>query len=139
VALRARYLADKSALARFDHDAVAERLTSLLDEGLVATCVIVDLEVLFSARNLQHYEDVLEERRALQMAPITPAVLDRSVDIQHTLARRGHHRLAIPDLIIAACAEASGLAVLHYDTDFDRIHAATGIEHEWVVPRCSLD
>ena len=43
------YLADKSALARLAEPQVRERLPPLLLEGLVATCPIIDLEVLYSA------------------------------------------------------------------------------------------
>ncbi len=48
MALSAAYLADKSALARFPVPTVAQRLRPLLEEGLIATCAIGDLEVLFS-------------------------------------------------------------------------------------------
>ena len=44
------YLADKSALARITHAAVDERLAPLILEGQIATCPIVDLEVLHRAR-----------------------------------------------------------------------------------------
>jgi predicted nucleic acid-binding protein len=135
VALTAIYLADKSALARFPAPQVGARLRLLLEEGLIATCATVDLEVLFSARTLADYEAVLAERRALDEAPITPAVMARAIDIQHHLARRGQHRIPIPDLIIAAAAESAGLIVLHYDADYQRIAAVTGRRHEWVVPR----
>lgn len=39
----------------------------------------------------------------------------------------------MPDLLIAACAETSGLTVLHYDADFDRIASITGQPVQWVV------
>jgi len=43
------------------------------------------------------------------------------------LADRGQQRgPSIPDLIIAATAELSGLHVLHVDKDFDTIAALTG-------------
>ena len=45
----------------------------------------------------------------------------------------------MPDLLIAACAEDHGLAVLHYDADFDHIASVTGQTVEWVVPAGSLD
>jgi predicted nucleic acid-binding protein len=138
VALSARYLADKSALARFSVPAVAERLRPLLEEGSIATCAIVDLEVLYSARNLACYEEVLEERRSLDAAPITPEVMASAIDLQHALARRGHHRVPIPDLVISAAAHAAGLTVMHYDSDFERIARAGGAAHEWVVPQGSL-
>jgi len=138
VALRATHLADKSALSRFRYPAVAARLGPLLEEGLIATCAIVDLEVLFSARGLDDYEAVLAERRSLDDLPITPAVMARAVEVQHALAQRGQHRVSIPDLIIAASAELAGVAVIHYDSDFDQIAAITGQPQEWVVLRGSV-
>jgi hypothetical protein len=138
VALNARYLADKSALARFAHPVVGARLRPLLEDGLIATCAIVDLEVLFSSRTLDDYEAVHLERRSLDSAPITPAVLDLAIDLQHELAKRGQHRLAIPDVVISAVARSAGLIVLHYDADFERVGAVGGAEPEWVAPRGSL-
>ena len=134
MALSATYLADKSALARFPVAAVARRLRPLMEEGLLATCAIVDLEVLYSSRNLADYEETLEERRSLDDAPITPEVMARAIELQHALAGRGQHRLPIPDLVISAAAQVAGLVVLHYDADFERIAAAGGAPHEWVVP-----
>ena len=138
MALKARYLADKSALARFPLPAVGARLRPLLEEGLVATCAIVDLEVLYSARSLAGYEQVLEERRSLDAAPITPEVMATAVELQHALARRGQHRVPIPDLVISAAAKHARLVVLHYDSDFARIADVGGASHEWVVPKGSL-
>jgi len=138
VALSATYLADKSALARFPIPAVAARLRPLLEEGHLATCAIVDLEVLYSSRDLADYEDIAEERRSLDSAPITPDVMATAMDLQHELARRGQHRLPIPDLIISAAALLSSLVVLHYDADFERIFAVGGAQHEWVVPQGSV-
>jgi predicted nucleic acid-binding protein len=118
--------------------AVASRLRPLLEDGAIATCAIVDLEVLFSARNLRDYEAVHLERQSLDDVPITPVIMGRVLDVQHELARRGQHRLPIPDLIIAACAESANLTLLHYDRDYELIAAITGQPHEWVAPRGSL-
>lgn len=138
MALSATHLADKSALARMPHPAVAARLRPLLEEGAIATCAIVDLEVLFSARNLSDYDAVRRERQSLDDVPITPAIMARSLDIQQKLAQRGQHRLPIPDLIIAATAENADLILLHCDGDYEVIAAVTEQAHEWVVPRGSL-
>jgi predicted nucleic acid-binding protein len=138
VALKASYLADKSALARFPVPAVGGRLRTLLEEGLVATCAIVDLEVLYSARSHADYEQVLEERRSLDAAPITPEVMAAAVELQRALARRGQHRVPIPDLVISAAAKHAGLVVLHYDSDFPHIADVGGALHEWVAPQGSL-
>jgi predicted nucleic acid-binding protein len=134
-ALAPHWLADKSALSRMPHPAVERRLRPLLVEGLIATCRIVDLDVGYSAQTAADHEAVRRERRALPLATVDDAVLDRALDVQGVLAERGEHRLPIPDLVIAAAAEHAGLAVLHYDADFDRIAAVTGQPCEWVVPR----
>ncbi len=50
-----------------------------------------------------------------------------------------HHRsVKMPDLIIAACAEAAGAVVWHYDEDFDRIAEITGQPVEWIAPLGTL-
>lgn len=138
MALTARFLADKSALARFTAAPVARRLGPLLEEGLIATCAIVDLEVLYSSQNLSEYEQILDERLSLEQVPITTEVMATAIDLQHELARRGHHRVPIPDLIISAAALHGQLTVLHYDRDFERIADAGGAAHEWIAPAGSL-
>lgn len=42
------------------------------------------------------------------------------------------------DLLIAATAERHGLAVLHYDADYDRIAAIIGQVVDWIVPAGSV-
>lgn len=138
MALAPAYLADKSALARMPAPAVRARLEPLLVDGLVATCGIIDLEIGFSARHSTDHEGIRRERRALPRAKLDDEVFDRALEVQGELAVRGHHRIPIPDLVIAAAAELAGLAVLHYDADFDRIAGLTGQPHEWIVPRGSI-
>jgi predicted nucleic acid-binding protein len=138
LALTAAYLADKSALARLSVPVVARRVVPLLEDGLIASCAIVDLEVLYSARSSADYEEVLEERRSLDAAPITPEVMDTAIGLQHALARRGQHRIPIPDLVISAAAKHANLVVLHYDNDFARIREVGGGDHEWVVPQGAI-
>lgn len=58
---------------------------------------------------------------------LTPAIEDRALEVQQLLADRGQHRApAIPDLLIAATAELSGLTVVHLDKDFELIATITG-------------
>ena len=58
---------------------------------------------------------------------LTPAIEDRAVDVLTLLADRGQHRApSIPDLIIAATAELTGLTILHLDKDFEVIARVTG-------------
>lgn len=134
----ARYLVDKSALARLHLEPVHQRLGPLIESGDVASCSIVDLELLYAARNLTEYEGLLDERRGLPRVELSQATFDDAIEIQHQLARAGRHRLPIPDLIIAAAARSADLAVMHYDADFQSIADATDLDHEWVVPAGSL-
>ncbi|MFN7961306.1 MAG: PIN domain nuclease [Thermoanaerobaculia bacterium] len=137
--VRARFLIDTSALARMPVPAVREVLAPLLESGEAATCSVIDLEVLYSARNSEDYEEI-RHRRALAYTPVPVGeeTLARALEVQRELARRGRHRVAIPDLIIAAAAEVSHLTVLHYDRDFDQIAEVTGQPTQWVVPRGSV-
>jgi predicted nucleic acid-binding protein len=137
--VRARYLIDKSALARMPLEPVRRRLAPIIEAGEAATCAVVDLEVLFSARNHEEHQKI-RQRRALAYlsVPFTEEILQRAIEVQGELAKTGHHRVPIPDLLIAASAESAGLAVLHYDADFDLIAAVTRQPMEWVVPRGSV-
>lgn len=134
-----KYIADKSALARLKHPTVAARLAPLMVGGDVATCSVIELEVLFSARS--HADVVLtrKTRSALPAVAILQADFDRATDVLEGLARFGHHRGAgIPDLLIAAIAERCALTVVHYDKDFDLIAKVTKQPCEWVVPAGSV-
>ena len=100
---------------------------------------MVDLEVLHSTRNRNEHSRVRARRvLAYRKVELTEAVFNRAIDVRGLLARRGQHRLPIPDLIIAAAAESARMTVLHYDADFDVIAAVTGQDVEWVAPRGSL-
>lgn len=134
-----RYLVDTSVLARARQDVVGERLATLAQAGRLWTCRLVDLEVVYASR-ARDVAAVIEERRALPEAPITAEVMHRALQVAGAMAASGHHRGAKPvDLVIAAAAEAAGLAVLHYDDDYDRIASVTRQPTEWVAPVGTLD
>ena len=50
-----------------------------------------------------------------------------------------HGSVKWADLLIAAAAEAAGVAVLHYDEDYARIAAITGQPIERLAPRDTLE
>jgi predicted nucleic acid-binding protein len=130
------YLADKSALARMAHAAVAERLAPLISDGQVAIAGMIALELLYSARNREELRAVrAEQTLSLARVPTEEQDFDHAADIMDLLAARGQHRRPIPNLLIAAMAKRAGLTVLHHDADFDLIAAVTGQPTEWVVPR----
>lgn len=135
-----RFLADKSALARIKHPSVERRLAPLILAGEIATCGIIELEVLYSARGYDDLVSVRSERTdAFPNVPIKQRDFDRATDLLAALARAGKHRSAgIPDLLLASLAERTGLTLLHYDQDFDLIAAHSRLKAEWVVPRASV-
>lgn len=134
------FLVDKSALARRQTQAsVREALDPLLLEGAVATCGIVDLEVLYSARSRSNYRATAESLRGLPRSSLDEQCVQRALEVQEMLAERSQHRaVPLPALLIAACGERTGLAVLHYDADFERIAKLTGQRTQWIVPRGTL-
>ena len=136
----ANFLADKSALARSHlSKAVHDELTPLFATADIATCGMVDLEMLFSAPSPGLYAELRSGLRAMPRVPITEAIFDRALDVQADLAERSEHRgVSLPDLLVAAAAESAGLTVLHYDADYDRVAAITGQPVEWVAPKGSL-
>lgn len=131
-----RYLADKSALARLHLPPVQAELAPLITQGLVAVCEVTELELLFSARNLVDYERIRDSLiPSFTWVPIGDEVWRRALEVQHALAAKGQHRGPnIPDLLVAAGAEAAGLTLLHYDRDFETIAAVTSQPVRWVVP-----
>jgi predicted nucleic acid-binding protein len=137
----ARYMADTSVLSRRrTRPEVREVLEPLLISGRVATCGMIDLELLYSAMGPADHEQVASALRALPRVPMSEEVVDRALEVQGRLAKRSQHRGAsLPDLIIAACAESAELTVLHYDADYERIAEVTGQPVKWVVPRGSVD
>ena len=125
--------------------AVGGELRTLFDEavvaGQIATCAMVKLELLYSARNPQEFQAMRAELDALPDCPLEPAGWDRALHVYRQLADRGglyQRSVRHPDLLIAAAAEDAGVPVLHYDEDYDRISAITGQPTEWLAPRGTL-
>lgn len=136
-----RWLADTSAWHRATHTEVATAWKERLLADALATCAPVRLEILYSARSADDYDQLATELLALHQLPCGEAQFQRALEVQALLAEQGalHHRsVKIPDLVIAATAEAAGATLWHYDEDYDRIAGITGQPAEWIAPRGSL-
>ena len=124
----AAWLVDKSALVRLSESKDAQAWADRVSRGLLRITTVTLLEVGFSARSGTDLRES-SQRPPLSLMPIecmTPAAERRAVEIQMTLADRGMHRApSVPDLVIAAVAERSGLTVLHHDQDFELIAEVT--------------
>ncbi|MFI7706270.1 PIN domain-containing protein [Nonomuraea sp. NPDC049480] len=124
------YLVDKSAWewGRRDPAANADFAQIVADrDTILAACHLTTLELAYSARNAaQHATVIAQQRKNLLWLPVTEVVMDRTLDIVALLAKRGQHRTPVPDVIIAATAEAYGATMLHVDSDYELIAAVTG-------------
>jgi len=130
------FLLDKSAheLARRHPDA-RRTFETMAMTGVLATCAIVELEILYSARNPadhQRLKTYLHQQCVwLETGDDT---LRAAVDLQEAMLAAGMHRKPIPDLIIAAVAQAHDAVLVHHDRDFDDIASvATDLRSRWIV------
>jgi predicted nucleic acid-binding protein len=138
------FLLDHSAWSRIRSPKLDEDRVTWLAEYFeyreLATCLPFLLEAGYSARSGSHYEQINEDLADLPRVPISDEVERVALEAQQDLARIGHHRMSLPDLIIAACAHVADAGVLHYDHDFDRIaeHTRLRFESEWLAPAGTL-
>lgn len=135
------FIADSSAWARASHAGVSERWKQALLGGQIATCAIVKMELLYSTRNGGDFDELARDLAALRDVPISRSVTDSALSAMRELAQRQplHHRVKLPDILIAAAARDVGLGVLHYDRHFDRLAEVLGFESRWLAPPGSLD
>jgi hypothetical protein len=123
------WLIDKSAYARLAVSPDAETWLTRINRGLVHISTVTRLEIGFSFRSGERarHETESPPLALLPIVHLTPAIEDRAVEVQLSLADRGQHRApSIPDLLIAATAEKSKMTVLAVDKDFELIAALTG-------------
>lgn len=122
------WLIDKSALVRLGSSVDADEWATRIQRGLVRITTVTRLEIGYSARSGPDLREATG-RPPLSAMPVeylTPAVEDRAVEVQALLADLGKHRApAVPDLLVAAVAERTGLVVLHLDKDFEIIAEVT--------------
>jgi predicted nucleic acid-binding protein len=122
-------------------EALRHEFDSALVDGDLATCDMVRLELLYSARDAAEFAEIRLELAALADCPIGKAQWERALWVYEQLSTQGgaHQRsVKHADLLIAAAAEAAGIAVLHYDEDYDRIAEVTGQATRWLTPKGSL-
>ncbi len=121
------WLIDKSADVRLadgpDHVDWIDRI----DRGLVHISTVTRLEIGYSMQPKRDLDAEVTDLLGRFVGVSTPPrAEDRSMEIQTLLTDQGQHRApSIPDLLIAATAEALGHTVLHVDKHFDLITAIT--------------
>lgn len=110
-AARRWLLLDKSALVRGKGVDVAL--------GDPCLCAITRLEVLYSARSATDYGRLESELDAFPELRLDAETFAIARTAQRELASIAQHRVPIPDLLIAACAQQHQAAVLHVDRHYD--------------------
>lgn len=133
------HLVDTSVLTRLRHRSVRETIEPMAAAGVLGRAGISDLEIGYSARSAKAWDTLLDALTAFELVETSSAHLRRARQVQRLLAVKHQRGRKVPDLLVAAAAEAQGLGVLHYDADFDRIAAVTGQPVEWVVPAGTVD
>jgi predicted nucleic acid-binding protein len=137
-------LLDNSAWARLSSEQLdtgrAKAIAEWMGAQQLATCLPFLLEAGYSARSGPERVAMMSDLTQLPRVGIDREVEALALQAQRELAEVGHHRLAPTDVIIAACAHAAGMGVLHYDGDYDLLEAHTSLvfESEWLAPRGSL-
>jgi predicted nucleic acid-binding protein len=133
------HLLDTSVLTRLREPAVREAIEERAQRGELARAGISDLEIGFSAHNAAEWDRLADAVEVFEMVESTAEHVRRARQAQRLLASRHQRGRKVPDLLVAAAAEARNLTVLHYDADFDLIAAVTGQSCRWVVPAGSID
>jgi predicted nucleic acid-binding protein len=133
-------LIDTSAFSRAHHPRVRADWEHALRADRLRISPIARLEILLSARNGETFDKLAEELSALRAAPLTTAVARAAGDSMRALANRsaGAQRIPIVDYFVAAAAQETGAAVIHYDRDFDTLAEVMAFESVWLAPSGSL-
>jgi predicted nucleic acid-binding protein len=132
-------LLDNSAWARLASERLdrdrAEMVARWMTDQQLATCLPFLLEAGYSARSGGERGAMMSDLARLPRVEIDRDIEKLALQTQSELADIGHHRLAPADLIIAACAHAASMGVLHYDSDYDVIAERTGLafDSEWLA------
>lgn len=130
------YLVDTSAVVRWLRGEGAEHWQRAVASSQVGMCDVTELEHLYSMRSARDRDRVLDVFAAsFPWIPMPDRVFDRAREVQRLLTERSWHRSAGPiDLLVAATAELSELALVHQDRDFETIAQVTGQPTRWLMP-----
>ncbi len=135
-----RYLIDKSAAARAGHPSISREWRAAAEAGQLVVCPVFLMEALQSARNAGELEEVEAELGVLPEVRMHHSTWRVAVGALRDLAALGpgHHRVSLPDALIAAAGQENALGVIHYDEHYDRLATVLAFESRWLAPRGSL-
>lgn len=126
---------------RHQDEGVAAAFAAAILGRRLATCGPVRHELLLTARDAGELAAMRADLDNLPQLSVGEREWRRSEEVLEALGGRGplHHRqVPLVDLLVAAAAEAAGMAVLHYDRHFELIASITGQPVRAIVPLGSL-
>src|SRR5580704_15402170 len=133
------HLLDTSVIGRLGVPDVRVVVQQLADARQLDRAGITDLEVGYGSRNAREWDQDMADLSVFELVETSADHMRRARQVQRLLASRSQRGRKVPDLLIAAAAEAAGLTLLHYDNDFELIARVTGQPCQWVVPAGSID
>jgi predicted nucleic acid-binding protein len=110
-----------------------------ISNGQLRSSPVVRLEMTWGARTKKEAEEK-EARLTVPELELTPEIIDLALTGLTRMLAEPHDikQTPIPDALLAATAEAAGIGVLHYDSDFDTLAQFFNIKSVWVAPRGSI-
>jgi predicted nucleic acid-binding protein len=91
------------------------------DADDLCLCAVTRLELLYSARSQRDFQRLEGDLALFRDLRMDAETFVTALTAQRELAATGHHRVAIPDLLIAACAQQHGADVVHVDRHFETL------------------
>lgn len=107
--------------------------------GRVLVCDLVALELIRLTPNESRARDLATRLDSFESIAMGAGLWKRARELQLLLAPDGEHRRVPPaDLLLAAAAEQSGVPLVHYDRDYERLARVGALQQLWFVPDGSL-
>jgi predicted nucleic acid-binding protein len=125
-------LIDTSAWIEFLRDTgspVCARVDELL-EAEIATCHPIRMEVLAGARDERHLAELRGLLARAVLIPTGPTDYEDAAALYRACRRAGETVRKLIDCLIAATAVRAGIALLHADSDFDRLARLTRLRSD---------
>src|SRR5205823_14489638 len=120
------------ALRRNAPPSIARRLGELIDLDAVATCGLVELELLGGTNGEAEFARLQARLRGLHRLPIEPEDWTIAARLAFDLRRSG---VTVPftDALLAAISKRRGAILMHADRDFDLIAGRAELAIESLV------
>lgn len=126
-------LIDSSVWIRADrkgHEALKQRLRTLIIAGSAWICWPIRAELLMGVKSRREWTALEERLAALEHAPLNEETWRRAARLGHSLARGGQS-VPLSDLLLAAAAIERDLVLWTVDADFKRIASVAPLRLDW--------